>query len=77
MSELIIEIKKHERTWPGYTKRTRITGYGVGLHSMPSEFWAARVAHVGADRIDAAIRRGDLTVQEVDLTKTGTWGGES
>jgi len=62
MSELIITIHRDERDWPATTRRTRMTGYGVGVHSMTSEHWAGRVEHVGRPRIDAAIRRKDLRV---------------
>jgi hypothetical protein len=64
MSELIITIHRDESTWPGSTKRTRVTGYGVGVHSMPSEHWESRVEFVGRPRITAALQRGDIEVAE-------------
>ena len=60
MSELIITIHRHERDWPATTRRTRMTGYGVGFHSMTSEHWDGRVDFVGRPRIEAAIRRKDI-----------------
>ena len=69
MAELIIIIKKDERKWPATSKRTRITGYGEGVHSMTSEHWEARVKHVGRPRIEAAMRRDDLVVRTVEIEK--------
>lgn len=62
MNNLIVTIHREERAWPGTTRRTRVTGYSIGVHSMPAEHWKARVEFVGRARIDAAIARGDLEV---------------
>lgn len=63
--ELIIRINRHEKEWPATTRRTRMTGYGVGVHSMPSEHWKARLEFVGRPRIEAAIHRKDIEINEV------------
>ena len=67
MAELIVTIHRAERDWPATTRRTRVTGYGVGVHSMTSEHWEARKAFVGRPRIDAAIRRKDIEIVEVEV----------
>jgi len=62
MSDLIITIRRDEKQWPGWSARTRITGYHAGVHSMSQAAWADRVVHVGADKIQAAIDRGDVII---------------
>ena len=64
MSDVIIKISKDESKWPGTSKRTRVTGFGVGLHSMTAEHWNARVEFVGKGRIEEALKRGDLELLE-------------
>ena len=64
MSELIVIIHRDEKQWPATGRHTRVTGYGVGHHSMTSEHWARVEEKVGRPRITAAIHRGDLEVIE-------------
>ena len=78
MAELIIIIHRDEKLWPATGRRTRVTSYGVGHHSMTSEHWARVVEKVGRPRITAAIHRGDLEVIELDTGSSASDpGGEA
>jgi len=60
---MLIIMKKDEKTWPGYHRWQRVTELPVGVNSMEPEHWERKVKHVGKDRIEAAINRGDLVIQ--------------
>ena len=74
---IIVKIIRGESKWPGTTKRTRVTGYREGTHSMTTDHWSTRLAHVGRARISAAIDRGDIVIESGDAaTDTTNDGGE-
>ena len=72
MAELIIIIHRDEKLWPATGRRTRVTSYGVGHHSMTSEHWARVVEKVGRPRITAAVHRGDLEVIEPEMDNSAS-----